>query len=143
MATNPIVGSWGICAEKGSMANQRPFGRRGGPERHPLRAMGTGEATAPSTRVEPTPRSVERPVPLSAKADFSAPDDDLREWKLARKQSFAIPWRQLSLMATLCFGIGSLALPDSVNDNVQWVLYALAAASFYAGIRNRSRQAKT
>jgi hypothetical protein len=28
-------------------------------------------------------------------------------------------------------------------DAVQWFLYALAAASLYAGIRNRRRQAKT
>jgi hypothetical protein len=45
------------------------------------------------------------------------------------------------LMATLCFGVASLVLPDSVNDNVDWLLYALAAASFYAAIRKRHRQA--
>jgi hypothetical protein len=46
-------------------------------------------------------------------------------------------------MATLCFGIASFALPDSVNDNVQWLLYALGAASLYAGFRKRQRDTKS
>jgi hypothetical protein len=71
----------------------------------------------------------------------ASPDDDLREWKLARKQNFAIPWRPLSLLATLFFGIASFALPDSVNDIVQWPLYALGAASLYVGFRRRREQA--
>lgn len=45
-------------------------------------------------------------------------------------------------MATLCFGIASLVLPDSVNDNVQWLLYALMAASLYAGFRNRRERSE-
>lgn len=48
-----------------------------------------------------------------------------------------MPWRQLSLMAGLCFGIASFVLPDSINDAVQWPLYALTAASFYTGLRKR------
>jgi hypothetical protein len=77
--------------------------------------------------------SISEPSPL---------DDELREWKLARKRNFRIPWRQLSLMATLCFGIASFVLPDSVNDNVQWLLYALTAASLYAGFRKRRQHTK-
>jgi len=80
---------------------------------------------------------------LSESHDFSQLDDDLREWKRARKANFEIPWRPLSLMATLCFGIASFVLPDSVNDTVQWFLYALMAASFYVGIRRRRQQSKT
>jgi len=124
------------------MANQRPFGRRGDPQRQPARAVGARQAVAPSTRVAPAGGALDRPAWPAEKPGFPLPNDDLPEWKLTRSGSFAIPWRQLSLMATLCFGVASLVLPDSVNDNVDWLLYALAAASFYAAIRKRHRQAK-
>jgi hypothetical protein len=64
-------------------------------------------------------------------------DDELREWKNARRAAFKIPWRQLSIMAGLCFGIASFVLPDSISDDLQWLLYGLAAASFYFGLRKR------
>ena len=70
-------------------------------------------------------------------------DDELREWKRSRKRAFRftfkLPWRQLSLMASLCFGIASFVLPDAVNGNVQWLLFALMGASFYAGMRKRGK----
>jgi hypothetical protein len=66
-------------------------------------------------------------------------DEELRAWKKARR--FQIPWRPLSWMASLSFGIASFVLPDSVNDNVNWLLYALMAASFCAGFIKR-REAK-
>lgn len=121
------------------MANPRSFGRRGNPTPSSGRSMGTTEAVAQATRVQSTGASIERPVRLLEKSEFRSLDDELRQWKLARKQNFEIPWRPLSLMATLCFGIASCVLPDSVNDNVQWLLYALAAASLYAGFRKRHR----
>jgi hypothetical protein len=65
------------------------------------------------------------PVPI--------PDEELLAWIERRKQNFQIPWRQLSLMASLCFGIGSFVLPDTLNDSIQWLLYALAAAAFCGG----------
>ncbi|MDE2472499.1 MAG: hypothetical protein KGL35_28175 [Bradyrhizobium sp.] len=79
---------------------------------------------------------------MSKQGEFSSVDEELRQWKLARRRNFEIPWRPLSLMATLCFGIASFALPDSVNDNVQWLLYALTAASLYAGFRKRRQHTK-
>jgi hypothetical protein len=30
-------------------------------------------------------------------------------------------------------------LPDAVNGNVQWLLFALMGASFYAGLRKRGK----
>jgi hypothetical protein len=108
------------------MVNPRPFGRRGNPSPTPGRSIATTETVAQATRVQSTAPSI------------PSIDDELREWKLARKRNFEIPWRPLSLMATLCFGIASFALPDSVNDNVQWLLYALAGASLYAGFRKRN-----
>ena len=118
--------------------NQRSFGRRGDPQPSFGRSMGTTETVAQATRVQSTGPSIEPPVRLLEKSEFPSIDDELRQWKLARRQNFEIPWRPLSLMATLSFGIASFALPDSVNDNVQWLLYALAAASLYAGFRKRS-----
>jgi hypothetical protein len=60
-------------------------------------------------------------------------DRELEEWQRQRRRT--LPWRQLSLMASLCFGVASLVLPDSVNTAVQWPLYGLAAISFIAGLR--------
>ena len=123
------------------MVNHRSFGRRGNPPPSSGHSMRTIETVAQATRVQSTGPAIERPLSLSEKSQFASLDDDdeLRQWKLERKQNFEIPWRPLSLMATLCFGIASFALPDSVNDNVQWLLYALAAASLYAGFRKRRR----
>jgi len=125
------------------MVNHRSFGRRGNPTPSFGRSMGTTETVAPATTVRSTGPSIERPVRLSEKSEFPSLDDELRQWKLERKRNFEIPWRPLSLMATLCFGIASFVLPDSVNDNVEWLLYALAAASLYAGFRKRRRHTKS
>jgi hypothetical protein len=76
----------------------------------------------------------------SPDASCMSVEDELREWKKSRDRGFHIPWRQLSLMAGLSFGIASFVLPDSINDVVQWPLYALSAASFYAGFRKRRKQ---
>jgi hypothetical protein len=75
------------------------------------------------------------PAPIAA--GEPSVDDELNEWKRTRKSSFAIPWRPLSLMASLCFGIASLVLPNWVNSAVQWPLYGLAAASLYVGLAKR------
>ena len=48
-----------------------------------------------------------------------------------------MPWRQIALMASLCFGIASFVLPDSLNDQLDWVLYGLMALSAYAGLSKR------
>jgi hypothetical protein len=114
----------------------RSFGRRGGPQRQLSRSTGPIQAVASSARTESADHSLIRP--LAEKPEFSSLDDDLREWKRARKQNFQIPWRPLSLLASLFFCVASFALPDSVNDVVQWPLYALAAASFYVGFRRRA-----
>jgi len=66
-------------------------------------------------------------------------DDELREWKRSRKSGFKIPWRQLSLMASLCFGLASFVLPEPVNGDVQWLLFALTAASFCAWVAKRGK----
>ena len=118
-----------------SMATQQAFGRRAVPRPQP-------------PQVKPRP-SVKPPDPEPADATPSAASDgswasdspdidaEIREWKQARKGTFKIPWRQIYVMGGLCFGLASFVVPDSVGNIFQWVLYALAAASFYAGWRKK------
>ena len=127
--------------------NQKPFGRRGQAPRplpmKPIEAVvsGTGAVT-PSAPIGPAERSLDWPLLPAEHSEPTSLDEELRRWKLARRQNFEIPWRPLSLLASLFFGVASFVLPDKVNDFVQWTLYALAAASFYVGVRHR-RRAKT
>ena len=53
--------------------------------------------------------------------------------KGARK-NYRLPWRQIYLMASICFGIGYFVLPDSVNHTVQWLLLALGILSLVSSI---------
>lgn len=118
------------------MAVQRSFGRRASAQ--PPRAQSAVEAAPQSATADKIP--VERL--LLAESDAPSLDEELEEWKRARKQHRRIPWRQLSLMASLCFGIASFVLPESINDPVQWLLFALMGASLYAGF-SRRREAKS
>ncbi|HTT96889.1 MAG TPA: hypothetical protein VMF58_02485 [Rhizomicrobium sp.] len=70
-------------------------------------------------------------------------DEELQAWKEARGSQFKMPWSQLSLMASLCFGIASFVLPDSVNDNVEWLLWALSAIAAYVWWTNRKKKRET
>lgn len=114
------------------MADQRPFGRRANPQRETLRAQGEFDAVPPRAKPGEAPAD----QASSGQGEMASPqlDHELQEWKQARKQSFRIPWRQLSLMAALCFGIASLVLPDSVNENLSWLLNGLMAASLCASL---------
>ena len=117
-----------MCATHAS-AGQRPFGRRVILQGPPAGASARARVAVPA----PQPPAAAKPV---------APiDAEFEEWKRARRRNFKLPWRQLSFLASVFFGVASLALPESVNDNVQWVLYALMAASFYVGLAGR-RKAK-
>lgn len=115
------------------MATPRTFGRRAGAQPHV-------EYKAPRTSavvlVERAPPAVEEMLASSIN-DGPSIDDELREWKRARRKNFVIPWQQLSLIAGLCFGIASLVLPGWVNSAVQWPLYAITAMSFFAWLRKR------
>ncbi|HEX3943224.1 MAG TPA: hypothetical protein VHW69_03970 [Rhizomicrobium sp.] len=73
--------------------------------------------------------------------DASSVDDDVRAWKAQR--SFTIPWKQLCLMASICFGIASFVLPDDVNRGVNWLLYGLTAMSFWVWFKGRRARAKS
>jgi hypothetical protein len=122
------------------MAQQIPFGRRSATPLQPLEA---GRRVLPRRATPATAEArADQPTPASANAPFALPDHELESWKKARRKSYRLPWRQLSWLASLFFGIGAWVLPDTVNDNVQWVLYALMAASFYAGFVARRAKSK-
>jgi len=124
-----------------TMVNPRSFGRRLNSQSAPLSAQSPVEITIPKTTIECSNLQPAQHLASSNVSDEPSVDDELREWKRSRWGGFKIPWRQLSLMASLCFGIASFVLPDSVNNDVQWLLFALMAASIYAGIAKR-REAK-
>ena len=111
------------------MVNQRSFGRRIDQQLHVRQAKNQIETAAKPAISKFTSSPTETAEPPL--------DQELLEWTRARKRHFRIPWRQVSLMASLCFGIASFVLPDSVNDSVQWLLYALAAASLYGWFAKR------
>lgn len=67
-------------------------------------------------------------------------DEELLAWKAQR--GLKLPWKQLYLMASVCFGIASFVLPDDVNQGVNWLLYGLAAMSLYAWYTGRRTRAK-
>ena len=128
------------------MTNQRAFGRRINPLPAPRRARPAIDA-APTRKPEiveeaferslPSPERADSPPRESATPESASVDDELTEWKRARKQRSAFPWRPLYLTASLCFGVASFVLPDSVNSIVEFPLYALAGLSLYAGFRKR------
>lgn len=108
-----------------------PFGRRTSappPQRAQARAL-----------AQPVPAEI--PATPALSLEMKPPPDidaELRDWKAHR--SFQIPWRQLSLMASVCFGLASFVLPDSVNANVDYVLYGLSAMSLYVWLSGKFKK---
>jgi hypothetical protein len=121
------------------MANHQPFGRRVYHGQRSYHTTETARAAALPEKVERTETPVEFDSAIQSESPPPALDDELREWKQSRKRFAHFPWRSLSLMASLCFGIASFALPDSVNEFVQWPLYALFGASLCVGLSGRRR----
>jgi hypothetical protein len=118
------------------MRNDRvviPFGRRLDPRPQLQQFKSAAQADDRRATAEPA-------TPQASTIDMTAADEDLLEWTKARKRAFRLPWRQILFTASLCFGVASTVLPDSLNDTAQWLLYALAAASFCGGLARR-RQA--
>jgi hypothetical protein len=77
-------------------------------------------------------------IELKIREDRSL-EDELDQWKRDRRKAFRLPWRQISFMASACFGIGSFVLPESVNHAVQWLLMALGALSLIASFSARRK----
>jgi len=122
------------------MANHRSFGRRVNPQHSAPVARPPVVVVTPNSRPDFAAIAEYDPSSRPAETPSLFPDDELQAWKNAR--GFTLPWRQISLMATLCFGVASFVLPAVTNDAVQWLLLALMAASFYAGFAKRRRNAR-
>jgi hypothetical protein len=121
--------------------NPPSFGRRVSVQSQSRIARSEAEAGKQGRDLSSGEAAVESPLLSSPTNSGSlSVDQELEEWRRGR-QGFKVPWRPLSLTASLCFGIASLVLPDWVNDKVQWLLYALMAASLYVGFSKRRRQA--
>lgn len=123
------------------MVNHPSFGRRVAVQTQSRIARTGAEAGKQGRNAASGEAALESPLlPSPTNSGSLSVDQELDEWRRGR-QGFKVPWRPLSLMASLCFGIASFVLPDWVNDNVQWLLYALMAASLYVGFFKRRRQA--
>ncbi len=119
------------------MVNQTTFGRRTTPSRPPARATDVRDPVRPASNFARSEQVAEQSSALLMHIASPPIDDEFHEWKKARKRHSGLPWRQLALMASVCFGVASLVLPDSVSDTLDWVLYGLMAASAYAGLSRR------
>jgi hypothetical protein len=112
--------------------DRRSFGRRAAPH-----SIGPRVAPAEASVQEwVAPAATALPEPL---ATLSV-DDELHAWK--QQRGLRVPWKQLCLMASICFGVASLVLPDDVNKAVNWLLYGLTAMSLYAWYTGRRARAK-
>ena len=119
------------------MANHRSFGRRLDFQSAPVSTRNSVEVAKKIPELSDL-QPVQHSIPPTVPEEMSV-EDELREWKRSRKRAFKIPWRQLSLMASLCFGLASFVLPEPVNSDVQWLLFALTAASFGAWVAKRGK----
>jgi hypothetical protein len=124
------------------MANRQAFGRRSNPQVQTASAAAHVEPVARNVAALFGNASAESPALSAMEAEPPSVEQELEEWKRSRKQAFKMPWHQLSLMASLCFGIGSFVLPDSVNDNVEWLLWGLSAVSVYVWYTGRKKKVK-
>jgi hypothetical protein len=124
------------------MQPKRTFGRR--PQREQQRPEAALAQVGSVSSVEDATQPLNLLPPPSEKAVDV--DRELGEWKAARKRhkrSFREPWRTLSIVCTLGFGLSSWLLPDSVADVAQLVTGGLGAASLFAGLRGKARIPET
>lgn len=126
------------------MQNRPAFGRRGtaqhrSPAQHRMKSAPASRAPAAhDAAFEDALADAYESDPVSPPAARTDPvDAELEEWKRGRKKLPLFAWRPLYFMASICFGLASFVLPDSINNVVQWPLYALAAMSFIVGMKMR------
>lgn len=102
-----------------------------------------GRARRPPSQTQPSLPLKLRATPAPQASAMPYPEDsvtaELAAWKQSRSRP-SFPWRQVSLVLGLCFGVASLVLPERVNDAAAYVLYALSAASFVSGLRRRRQR---
>jgi hypothetical protein len=117
------------------MANAKTFGRKAPARTPPPRvAKAPLEFSQPVKVAEPVAEPMD-PPPLETSVISPSIDDEVDTWKKSRKLN--IPWRQLRLLASVFFGVASLALTGTVGETVDWMLYGLSAASLFWWWRGR------
>jgi len=116
---------------------QQPFGRRTSQTASPQ--IVTKPALSGWESYSERATLLQRQDTYSSTANALSLEDELLEWKKTRRRNYRPPWRQISFMASACFGIGYFVLPDSVNEAVQWLLLGLVIASFASGISSRHK----
>lgn len=117
-------------------STQRPaFGRRVIPQAAPAAALRPARVAEPAA----PPPVIAQPQATVSAEEISV-DQDVAAWKAARGSKFVMPWRQIYLMASLCFGIASFVLPDSVNDSVDYLMWALCGLSAFAWYNGRKKK---
>ena len=119
------------------MTAQKSFGRRTIFQSPPLRARPELDSPAPVAKSVIADVPSDQASLLRKEILFPQADGEWREQEQPIKPKFKVPWRQVALMASLCFGIASFVLPDSINDNLDWLLYGLMAISAYVGFSKR------
>lgn len=119
------------------MIIQKSFGRRTIFQPPPLRAGPKLNLPAPDAKPVIAGVPADQASHLHKKIMVPQANSEWRELEQPIKPRFKMPWRQLALMASLCFGIASFVLPDSINDNLDWLLYGLMAISAYIGFSKR------
>jgi hypothetical protein len=119
------------------MRDRQTFGRRNNPQ---------GTSRPQNAVVQsPRPETVAFAVPVEIAMPDTAEslDAELAAWRQARGSKFKMPWSQLSLVASLFFGVASFVLPDSVNDSVDWLLWGLSITSFCVWYSDRRKKKLT
>jgi hypothetical protein len=120
------------------MTNQRTFGRRSSsPPQQPWRAGPSPDAALKEARPVFSGAAADQPSLPCGQPDLCYIKGEWPESEPATRARLRMPWRQLALMASLCFGIASWVLPDATNDALQWILYGLTAMSLFAGLSTR------
>jgi hypothetical protein len=115
--------------------NRPSFGRRVAPQ--PAWPQAPAKPGAPATAAPDEVRVAADVPPVDCAASTEA---ELLAWK--KQRTFTIPWKQICLIATLCFGLAAFVLPAGINRAVNWLLYVLTAMSFWIWFKGRRARAK-
>lgn len=139
MFTNRMVGLLAVHFEDQPMLSPKPFGRRVNLQHEASRTTISVESAARPEKAKLAEVANRPASPIPLETGPPTLYDDLPAWKQNRKRGFSLPWRPLLLMASLCFGIASFVLPDTVNNAAQWLLWALTFASLIAWTNRPNR----
>ena len=112
------------------------FGRRINPQAQPPLPARPARVAEPVVTSPPAPV-----VPAALASQEMTVDQEVQAWKDARGSRFQMPWRQIYLMASLCFGIASFVLPDWMSDDVDYLLWVLCGLSAFAWYNGRKKKA--